>query len=165
MLQKPLDKSNVITVLLVYLCGVPLAKAVGADAFIAQIVTDKGKLLLYGARCQGKHQLIAAYSVAQTEIFNILIDNKGNSENTLFPCFLFCDSQAVAAPIIDDIREMKPHNVANPDTKITLQNKCRCDTLIRTETSAPFSHRRDDFSILFRCRLFMAEAYEGSRKL
>ena len=67
-----------------------------ADALIAQIITDKGKLLLYGARCQGKHQFIAAYPVAQTEVFNILIDNKGNSENTLFPCFLLVRRQPLA---------------------------------------------------------------------
>ena len=156
---------NIIAIVSVDLRRIPFAETVGADTFIAQILTDKGKLLLYGSGGQRKHKRVSVNAVAETIIFHILIDNKGNSENTLFPCFLFCDSQAVAAPIIDDIREMKPHNVANPDTKITLQNKCRCDTLIRTETSAPFSHRRDDFSILFRCRLFMAEAYEGSRKL
>ena len=54
-----------------------------ADALIAQIITDKGKLLLYGPCGQGKHQLIATYAVAQAEILNILIDNKGNSENTV----------------------------------------------------------------------------------
>ena len=65
-----------------------------ADTLIAQVVTDKGKLFLYGSGSQGKHQVIAAYSVAQTKIINILIDNKGNSENALFPCFLFCDQKA-----------------------------------------------------------------------
>jgi len=45
-----------------------------ADALIAEVVTDKGKLLLHGARCQGKHQLIVAYAVAQAEIIKILID-------------------------------------------------------------------------------------------
>lgn len=90
-----MDKGNVIAVLFIYLCGVPFPKAVGADTLIAQEVTDKSKLLLYCARCQGKHQLIAAYAVAQTKIFNILIDNRGNS-SPLFPCFLYCDGKPVS---------------------------------------------------------------------
>ncbi len=48
-LQEPLDKGNVIAICLVNLCGVPLAEAVGADAMIAQIVTDDRKLLLDGS--------------------------------------------------------------------------------------------------------------------
>ena len=91
-----IGKGNIIAIVLINLCRIPLPETMGADTLIAQIVTDKGKLLLYGARCQGKHQLIAAYAVAQTEIFNILIDYKGNSENTLFPCFLFRDGKAIS---------------------------------------------------------------------
>ena len=68
-----------------------------ADTLIAQIIAYKGKLFLYGPCGQGKHQVISAYAVAQTEIFNILIDNKGNSENALFPCFLFSDGKPVSA--------------------------------------------------------------------
>ena len=34
-LQEPLDKGNVKAVIVVDLCGVPLAEAVGADALIA----------------------------------------------------------------------------------------------------------------------------------
>ena len=45
MLQEPLDKGNVIAVLLVYLCGIPFPKAVGADTLM---VAYKGKLFLYG---------------------------------------------------------------------------------------------------------------------
>ena len=66
--SEPLDKGNVIAVLLVYLCGVPFPKAMGADALISKVVTNKGKLFLYGSCGQGKHQLIAACAVAQTKL-------------------------------------------------------------------------------------------------
>ena len=102
-LQEPLHKGNVIPVVPVYLCSVPFPKAVGADSLIAQIITDKGKLFLYGPCGQGKHQFIAAYAVAQAEILNILIDNKGNSENALFPCFLSGDGKPVSAAVADNI--------------------------------------------------------------
>ena len=72
-----------------------------AYPLIAKVIADKGKLLLYGPRCQRKHQLIAPYAVAQAKVFDILIDNKGNSENTLFPCFLFCDGKPVSAAVAD----------------------------------------------------------------
>ena len=45
-LQELLDKGNVISAVLVNLCGIPLSEAMGADTLIAQIVTDDVKLLL-----------------------------------------------------------------------------------------------------------------------
>ena len=100
-LQEPLHKGNVIAVVSVNLCCVPFPETMRADALIAKVITDKGKLFLYGSCGQGKHQFIAPYSVAQTEIFNILIDYKGNSENTLFPCFLFCDGKSGSSAVAD----------------------------------------------------------------
>ena len=41
-----------------------------ANTLIAQIIADKGKLLLYSPCSQGKHQLIAAYAVAQADSIN-----------------------------------------------------------------------------------------------
>ena len=112
-MKQSLDKGNIIAVVSVNFCGVPFPKAVGADTLIAQVVTDKGKLLLYGARCQGKHQLIAAYSVAQAEVFNILIDNKGNSENALFLRLLFFDGKTIAPAVADYIRKAQAHNIVD----------------------------------------------------
>ena len=37
-LQKPLDRGDIIEVVLVYLCGIPFSKDVGAYALIAQLV-------------------------------------------------------------------------------------------------------------------------------
>ena len=56
-LQEPLDKGNVIAVVLVDLRRVPLAEAVRADALIAQIVTDASKNLLHFPCRDGEDQL------------------------------------------------------------------------------------------------------------
>lgn len=39
-LQKPLDKGDIVSVAVVNLCGIPFAEAVGGYPLIAQIVTD-----------------------------------------------------------------------------------------------------------------------------
>lgn len=46
-LQKPLHKRDIITVISVNLRGVPFSEAVSADAVIAEISTNGGKLLLH----------------------------------------------------------------------------------------------------------------------
>ena len=58
MLQKLLDQGNVIVAVLVNLCGVELAEAMGADACIAQVITDQLQLLLDGSGGDGEDQLL-----------------------------------------------------------------------------------------------------------
>ena len=53
-LQEPLNKGNIIAVVFVYLCCIPLAEAVGADAIIAKVVADNGKLLCMARSVMGK---------------------------------------------------------------------------------------------------------------
>ena len=48
----------------------------GADAIIAQILTDKSKLFLNGSGSDREHQRITRYAVAQAIVFHILIDDK-----------------------------------------------------------------------------------------
>ena len=81
-LQEPLNKGNVVAVVFVNLCCVPLAEAVGADALIAKVVADNGKLLLYGALCDWEDTLIALDGVSQTVVFYVLSNHKGDSENS-----------------------------------------------------------------------------------
>ena len=40
-LQKPLDKHDVVSVVVVDACGVPLAEAVGADVLIAKVIAHQ----------------------------------------------------------------------------------------------------------------------------
>ena len=46
-LQEPLYYGNIIAVVFVNLCRIPLPERMCADALIAEIITDNGKLLLY----------------------------------------------------------------------------------------------------------------------
>lgn len=86
-LQKALNKGNVITAVLVNLRCVPLAEAVCADPLKAQVIAHKGKLLLNGSFGQRKDALIASDPVPQTVVFQILQNHDGNGENPLLPCF------------------------------------------------------------------------------
>ena len=67
-LQESLDEGNVIAVVLVYLGGIPLAEAVGADTLIAKIIADYCKLLLNGSLCNGENQVFALYPITQAEL-------------------------------------------------------------------------------------------------
>ena len=53
---------------------IPFAEAVGADALIAQIVTDAGEDLLHFSGRNGEDPLRAAYAVPQTVVFYVLLD-------------------------------------------------------------------------------------------
>ena len=57
-LQKPLDKRNIITVVAVDLCCVPFSETVCTDCLIAEIVTDFFKDFLHFSCRYGKDQLL-----------------------------------------------------------------------------------------------------------
>ena len=101
-LKQPLDKGNVITVILVDFRCVPFAEAVSADAVKAEIITDDGKLFLYCPLCNGKNQLIWSDAVAQTVILDVLLNDEGNGEDASLAGLLLCDLKAVSVAI--------PHN-------------------------------------------------------
>ena len=88
MLQEPLDEGDVKAVILVNLRGVPFAEAVGADALVAQTVTDDGELLLNCSCGHREDQVVAAYVVAQTIVFDVLLDDQRDSEDALLACLL-----------------------------------------------------------------------------
>ena len=111
----------------------------GVDTIITKIITDGSKHFLNGSCGNREHQVVSADAVAQTIVFHILIDNKGNSENTLFPCFLFRDGQAVASPIADNIAEAQAQNIANPQAKVPFQHKRRGNTLISAKSKSALS--------------------------
>ena len=50
-LQKPLNKGDVIDIGLVDLCRIPFAETVGADALVTQIVADDPQLFLNCSFC------------------------------------------------------------------------------------------------------------------
>ena len=76
-----MDKGNVIPVILVNLRGVPLAEAVGADTFVAQIVTNDSELLLYGSLGEREHEFAAPDAMPQTVVFHVLLNNQRDREH------------------------------------------------------------------------------------
>ena len=113
-LQEPLDERDVVAVVLVDLCGVPFAEAVGADALVAQIVTDNGELLLDRSCGHREDQVVAAYAVAQTVVLDVLLDDQRDSEHSALPCLLLHDFQTVAVPVKHDVAGAEAQNVADP---------------------------------------------------
>lgn len=147
-LQEPLDEGDVVAVVLVDLCGVPFAEAVGADAFVAQIVTDDGELLLDRSGGHREDQVIAAYSVAQTIVFDVLLDDQRDSKDTLLACLLLSDRQAEASAVIHDVAGAEPYDVADPQAQIALQHKGGGNPLIGAAAAETRFHGGDDLAIL-----------------
>ena len=80
MLQKPLHKGNIIPIGLVYLCGIPLAETVSADARKPQIITHDFQLLLDGSLADWKEQVPTADAIPQAIVFDVLLDDKRDGE-------------------------------------------------------------------------------------
>ena len=90
-LKQTLDKGNVVPIVFVDLGSIPLPETVGADVLIAEIVTDDGKLLLYGSGCDGEDQVILSDVVSQTVILDVLGDDHGDGEDALLASLLLGD--------------------------------------------------------------------------
>ena len=75
-LQQSLHQRNVKAVCIVDFRCVPLAKTVGTDTLVPQVIADNMKLLLHGSFCNGKHQVIPADSIPQTVILHILLNSE-----------------------------------------------------------------------------------------
>ena len=147
-LQKPLDKGDVVPVGLVNLCGVPLAEAVGADALKSQIVADNGELLLNCAFSDGENQVFSADAIPQTVILHILSDDKRDSEYAMLARLLLHDLKAEAVAIPNNVTGPEFDDVADPQPQISLQNKGGCDALIGAATTESRFHCLNDFLVL-----------------
>ena len=113
-LQQPLNKGYVVAIGLVYLRGVPLTKAVGADTLIAQVVAHDMELLLYGPLGDREYQGVSVYAIPQAIILYVLLDNKRNREHVALAGFLLGDLQAVSVPVSDNITGPQLQYVADP---------------------------------------------------
>ena len=88
MLQEPLHKRNIVTIALIDFRRIPFPEAVSADALIAEIVADKRKLLLNGPLRDREDKLIRLDAAAQTEVLNVLLDDKRHGEGSALPGLL-----------------------------------------------------------------------------
>ena len=88
MLQEPLHKRDIVTIALIDLRRIPFPEAVRTDALIAEIIADKRKLLLYGPLRDREDKLIRLDASAQTEVLNVLLDDKRHGEGSALPGLL-----------------------------------------------------------------------------
>ena len=147
-LQEPLNQGNVIAVILVNLCGVPLAEAVGSDALISQVIADNGKLLLDGSLCDREDKIFVPDAIPQTIVLDVLLDYEGDGENTDLIGLSFTDFKPVTVPVMDNIAGTELYNVTDTKPKVPFQYQGGCCSVIGTEAAAPFPHGLDDFHIL-----------------
>lgn len=88
MLQEPLHKRNIVTVALINLRRIPFPEAVRTDALISKVIADKRKLLLNGPLRDREDKLIRLDAAAQTEVLDVLLDDKRDGEGSALPGLL-----------------------------------------------------------------------------
>ena len=88
-LQKALNKSNIVTVIFVYFGGIPLSKTMSADSVIPQIITNEFDLLLDSPFCYWEDQIGWLDAVTQAIVLDVLLDYQRNSKDPVFSGFLF----------------------------------------------------------------------------
>ena len=118
-LQKALNECDVVPVVLVNLCCVPLAEAVCADVLIAQKLADDGKLLL---DCSGRDRedpILLADLVALAVVGDVVVDHLRDREVPLLAGLLFRDCQPVAPTVADDVARSEPDDVADAVVTVT----------------------------------------------
>ena len=116
MLQQPLHKGDIVTVILVNLRRIPLAEAVSAYVGIVKIITDDCKLLLDCPFRNGENALRAPDAVAQTVILDILLNQERDGEDSALPGFLLHDFQTVAVAVPDNIAKPQFQYIADTQT-------------------------------------------------
>lgn len=140
MLQKPLDKGNIIAVCLVNLRGVPFAEAVCADTLIAQIIAHKAELLLYGPLGNGENQLVVADIVPQAIVFYVLLYDQRDGEHAALARLLLGDLQTVSVSIPDNITRAELQYIADAQSQISFQHKGGCNPLIGAAPAKALFH-------------------------
>ena len=147
MLQQSLHQGDIEAVGIVNFCCVPLAKTVGADPLVAQVITDNMQLLLHCPLCYGEHQVCAPDVVAQTVIFDVLVYDHGNGEHSAFACLLLHHFQTIPVTIPHNIALPQLQNVADSQPQVSFQNQSRGDPLIGSATTEALLHGLYDFLV------------------
>lgn len=145
-----LDEDDVVIVRPVDFRCVPLAERMGADAVIAEPVTDFAQMLLY-LRCgERDNDSVWADLVVDAIDAQELIEHKRNGEGSGFSGFLLRDGQAVAFAVLYDIGETQLDNVRHTDSKVPFQHERQRNPLIRAAAGEAGFCGLDDLFVLFR---------------
>ena len=150
-LQKALYKRDVVPVVLVNLCCVPLAEAVCADVLVAQKLADDGKLLLDSSGRDREDPVLFADPVALAVVGDVVVDHLRDREVPFLSGLLLRDGQPVAPAVVDDVARSEPDDIADAQTKVPFQDQNRGDPVIRMEQRRTGLHGGDDLVVLL-CR-------------
>lgn len=131
MLQKPLNQHDVVTVLIVDACCVPLAKAVCADVLIAEMVADELEMVLDLSCADGKQKGVVWDLVRVCVLSQEAVDLIGNGELATLPGLLFHHIETVAVAISHDVAHPQPQNVSHAHPKIRLGCEDRRHSWVR----------------------------------
>lgn len=149
-LQKVLDEDDVVIVRPVDLRCVPLAERMGADAVIAEPVTDFAQMLLYLRRGERNNDSVRCNMMVDAIDAQELIERQRDSEGSGFSGFLLRDRQAVAFPVLNDIRKTQLDNVRHTDSKVPFQHERQRHPLIRAAAGEAILGGLYDLFVLFR---------------
>ena len=119
-LQQLLHKSDVIAVVPIDLGSIELAKAVGTDPLIAEIVANHVQRLLHRTFRQREDNGICRDVIIHAVAANELIQRQGNSKHTSFACLLFNDREAIALTILYYIAKVKFQDIRYTDSQVRL---------------------------------------------
>jgi hypothetical protein len=86
--------------------------------------------------------------IPQAVVFDVLLNDKGNSKDAPLASLLLHDGEAEAPAIIHNVTGAELHNVADPQPQVAFQYKSRRHAFIGAEEAAALLHGGDDRFIL-----------------
>lgn len=118
MLQKTLNKDDVVTAIVVDRSRVPFAEAVCADVGIAKIIANHFEVSLNLPDSDREQEIVVRDLVCVCVVAEKGVDFVRHGETPLLPRLLFGHVQAVSAAVFQDIGHMETQNVSNPHAKV-----------------------------------------------
>lgn len=121
-LEKLLDQGDIVVAVLIDFGGVVLPKTVGTDIPVTQVVADGFEMALDGPLRHWENPLLFRDTMVQAVAPDELIEGQRYREHPGLPGLLLGDGQAVALPVLDDIRKPKLQDIGDPQPQVCLQH-------------------------------------------
>ena len=147
-LQKPLDKHDVMSVVVVNARCIPLAEAVCADVLIAQMLTHQLEVVLDLAYRDGEQKGAVRNPVRVCIGSQEAVDLIWDSELAALARLLLHHVQAVSAAVLHDVGHMQAQNVSHAHPKIRLGCEDRRHSGIRAAIPKASQKGLDDVAVL-----------------
>lgn len=121
-LEELLHQGDIVIAVLIDFGGIVLPEAVGANVPIAQVVADRFQMPLDGSLCHWENSLLLRNAMVQAVAPDELIEGQRDREHPGLSGLLLCDGQAVALPVLDDVRKPELQNIRDPQPQVCLQH-------------------------------------------